>query len=65
MNNNIILGFVDDAYKRAEEFRIKAYKYITCGVLLINLKKMRKENISKKLFAFINYTINYSYICPF
>ena len=54
MNNNIILGFVDDAYKKAEIFRIKTYKYITCGVLLINLKKMRKENITKKFFEFIN-----------
>ena len=54
MNNNIILGFVDNAYKRAEKFGIKTYKYITCGVLLINLKKMRKENISKKFFDFIN-----------
>ena len=28
MNNNIILGFVDDSYKKAEKFRIKTYKYI-------------------------------------
>ena len=54
MNNNIILGFVDDAYKKAEQFGIKTYKYITCGVLLINLEKMRKENISQKFFDFIN-----------
>ena len=54
MNNNIILGFVDDSYKKAEKFRIKTYKYITCGVLLIDLKKMRKEDISKKFFDFIN-----------
>ena len=54
MNKNIILGFADDAYKKAEKFGIKTYKYITCGVLLINLKKMRKENISKKFFDFIN-----------
>jgi len=54
MNNNIILGFVDHSYKKAEKFGIKTYKYITSGVLLINLKKMRKENISQKFFYFID-----------
>jgi lipopolysaccharide biosynthesis glycosyltransferase len=37
MNNNIILGFVDDGYKKAERYGIKTYKYITSGVLLIDL----------------------------
>jgi lipopolysaccharide biosynthesis glycosyltransferase len=54
MNNNIILGFVDNSYKKAKQFGIKTNKYITCGVILINLKKMRKENISQKFFDFIN-----------
>ena len=54
MNNNIILGFVDNSYKNAEEFGIKTYKYVTSGVLLINLKKMRNENISQKFFDFID-----------
>ena len=54
MNKNIILGFVDNSYKKAEQFRIKTYKYVTSGVLLINLKKMRKENISQKFFDFID-----------
>ena len=54
MNNNIILGFVDEGYKEAEKFGIKTYKYITCGVLLIDLKKIRKENISQNFFDFIN-----------
>ena len=53
MNNNIILGFVDNSHEKAEEFGIKTYKYVTSGVLLINLKKLRKENISKKFFDFI------------
>ena len=35
MGNNIILGFVDNSYKKAEEFGIKTYKYIVAGVLLI------------------------------
>jgi lipopolysaccharide biosynthesis glycosyltransferase len=54
MNNNIMLGFVDNSFKRAEQFGIKTYKYVTSGVLLINLKKMRKENISQKFFDFID-----------
>ena len=54
MNNNIVLGFVDNSYKNAEAFGIKTYKYVTSGVLLINLKKMRKENISQKFFDFID-----------
>ena len=53
MNNNIILGFVDRSYKKAQQFGIKTYKYINSGVLLINLKKIRKENISQKFFDFI------------
>jgi len=53
MKNNIILGFVDDSYKKARIFGIKTYKYITSGVLLIDLEKMRKENISQKFFDFI------------
>lgn len=54
MNNNIVLGFVDHSYKKAEKFGIKTYKYITSGVLLINLKQMRKENIPQKFFYFID-----------
>ena len=54
MNKNIILGFVDNSYKKAEQFGIKTYKYVTSGVLLINLKKMRKENVSQKFFDFID-----------
>jgi lipopolysaccharide biosynthesis glycosyltransferase len=54
MNNKIMLGFVDNSYKKAEKYGIKTYKYITSGVLLIDLKKMRKENISQKFVDFIN-----------
>ena len=58
MNNNIILGFVDNGYRNAEEFGIKTYKYVTSGVLLINLKKMRREDISQKFFDFIDNNID-------
>ena len=54
MGNNIMLGFVDNSYKKAEEFGIKTYKYIVSGVLLINLKKIRKENITKQFLEFID-----------
>ena len=54
MGNNIILGFVDNSYKKAEEFGIKTYKYIVAGVLLINLKKIRKENFTARFFEFMD-----------
>ena len=53
MNNNIIMGFIDDSYDLAQEFGIKTFKYITSGVLLINLEIMKKENITYKFFDFI------------
>ena len=53
MNNNIMLGFVDNSFQKAEEFGIKTYKYVTSGVLLINLKKLRKYNYTAKFFDFI------------
>ena len=53
MNNSIILGFVDNSYKEAEKFGIKTYKYITCGILLINLKEIRKESITEKFLEFM------------
>ena len=54
MNNSIIMGFVDDSYKLAELYGVKTYKYVTAGVLLINLKEMRKENITQKFFEFMD-----------
>jgi lipopolysaccharide biosynthesis glycosyltransferase len=53
MKNNIIMGFLDNSYYLAEDFGIKTYKYITTGVLLINLEIMKKENITYKFFKFI------------
>jgi lipopolysaccharide biosynthesis glycosyltransferase len=48
-----MLGFVDNSFQKAEEFGIKTYKYVTSGVLLINLKKLRKYNYTAKFFDFI------------
>ena len=59
MKNNIIMGFVDNSYYLAEDFGIKTYKYITTGVLLINLEAMKKENITNKFFQFIK---NYQHL---
>ena len=53
MNNSIILGFVDNSPQDAEIFGIKTYKYVTSGVLLIDLRKMRKEDITQKFIDFI------------
>ena len=53
MNNNIIMGFIDNSYYLAEIFGIKTFKYITTGVLLMNLENMKKENITSKFFYFI------------
>ena len=54
MGNNVMLGFVDNSYQKAEEFGIRTYKYIVSGVLLINLKTIRRENISAQFFEFID-----------
>ena len=53
MNNNIIMGFIDNSHFLAEDFGIKTYNYITTGVLLFNLEIMKKENITKKFFEFM------------
>ena len=37
-----------------EEFGVKTYKYVTSGVLLINLDKMRKEKIVEKFLDFMD-----------
>lgn len=53
MENNVIMGFIDDGYNYSKLFGIKTYKYITAGVILINLESMNKENITYKFFDFI------------
>ena len=57
MDNNIIMGFIDDGYNYTNIFGIKTAKYITAGVLLINLKSMRNENITDKFMDFIQKNI--------
>ena len=53
MKNNTILGFVDNSFYLAKDFGINTYKYITTGVLLINLEKIRKESITEQFLLFI------------
>ncbi len=53
MNNDIVMGFLDNAQRFAKLFGIYTYKYITAGVILLNLEIIRKENITKKFFNFI------------
>ena len=52
MDNNIIMGFIDDGYNYTNIYGIKTAKYITAGVLLIDLKSMRNENITDKFMDF-------------
>lgn len=54
MDNNVLMGFVDNSFKKAEAFGIKTYKYVTAGVLLMNLRKIRTENLTEKFFSFID-----------
>ena len=37
-----------------EEFGVKTYKYVTSGVLLIDLDKIRKEKIVDKFLDFMD-----------
>ena len=53
MNNNVIMGFIDNAHYLAEDFGIKTFKYVTSGVLLINIEAMKKENLSNKFLKFM------------
>ena len=54
IENNYIGGVIDIIYKENTE-RLNLEKYVNAGVLLINLKKWRQENIEQQLF---DYTIN-------
>jgi len=58
MDEKIMLGFADDGYGNSKKFGIISFKYICAGVLLINLKKMREENIMKKFLDFIRLNNN-------
>lgn len=54
MKNNIIMGFVAFCNYYPMSYQLKNYKYINAGVLLINLKSIRKENITQKFLNHIN-----------
>lgn len=53
MENKYIMGFLDNGYKFSKIFGINTYKYITAGVILLNLKEMRLNNITNKFIEFI------------
>ena len=53
---------VSDFSEMAFKKRLSLNKYCNAGVLLFNLKKMRKENMSEKL---IEYTLEHSNTIPF
>lgn len=52
-NNNLVLGVNDVGAKDGAE-RLKISEYINAGVLVINSKQMREENIVFKFLDFIN-----------
>jgi lipopolysaccharide biosynthesis glycosyltransferase len=58
MNNKIMLGFADDGYIYSKKFGINSFNYICTGVLLIDLNKIREQNITKKFLDFIKLNIN-------
>ena len=58
MDNNIAMGWVDNGYRNSEKFNITTHKYITSGVILFDLEKMRKENITKQFMDFLKNNYN-------
>ena len=48
MDSNYILGFADNGFKYIDKYGYKIYKYITAGVLLIDLKNISNKNILKQ-----------------
>ena len=58
MNNNIVMGFLDNAQRFAKMFGIKTNYYVTAGVILLDLEKIRKENITEKFFNFMKVNQN-------
>jgi lipopolysaccharide biosynthesis glycosyltransferase len=54
MNNKIIMGFIAYCNYFPMNYRLKNYKYINAGVLLMDLKAIRKENITEQFLHHIN-----------
>lgn len=58
MGDNYILGFADRGFKYIDSLGYKDYKYITAGVLLIDLKNIRNQNITDKFIDYMNINKN-------
>ena len=54
MNKKYILGFADRGFKYIDRLGYKDYKYITAGVLLIDLKNLKNNNITDAFIEFMN-----------
>ena len=54
MNKKYILGFADRGFKYIESLGYKDYHYITAGVLLIDLKNLKNNNITDAFIEFMN-----------
>ena len=53
MNNGIILDLLIMLIKKQKYMESKHINILLLGILLINLKEMRKENITQKFFEFM------------
>lgn len=52
LDNNYFMGVIDILFKDNTQ-RLGIKKYANSGVILINLKKWRKDNIQQQLFSFV------------
>ena len=54
MKDNYFYGFLDERVNSLLRFGIKNPVVLCCGVLLINLEALRKNNITQKFIEFLN-----------
>lgn len=52
MKNNYYMGFLDDTVNGVDHLGVKSQHYINAGVLLIDLNKLRQENMPEKMVTF-------------
>ncbi len=53
MKNYYFKGFLDNAWKFGEDFGVETPNYICAGVMVVNLKELRKDDMVKRFSDFI------------
>ena len=53
MKNYYFKGFLDNAWRFGEDFGVETPNYICAGVMVVNLKELRKDDMVKKFSDFI------------